>query len=135
MHSISLIQVRRLQAESVTSHSWSGLIGSLPGLKEIGEIRSYKCISLTNPDADIAQISLGLRNTGASLTHIWLSGLIAHAHHRVVSEASLRSLCDVIIDRAVWLEEIKLSHLTIGEKSLVRLVETCRAITTMVNIK
>ena len=52
-----------------------GLIGSLPGLNKMGHNDAgYKPIYLPSPGADIAQISLGLRHTGASLTEIWLNG-------------------------------------------------------------
>ena len=89
----------------------------------------YNHIFLTTPDADIAQISLGLRDTGASLTEISLDG--RDATQRVVSGASMRSLCDVIRDHSTRLEVIRLDYMTIDDESLVRLVDTCRAITTM----
>ena len=121
-----LPSVRELETRHLTSDSYSGLIGSLPGLNKMGY--PYR-IYLANPDADIAQISLGLRHTGASLTYIRLDGY--DAAQRVVSDASMRSLCDVIRDRATRLELIGLRNLTIDDESLVRLIETCRAITTM----
>ena len=88
-------------------------------------------IYLTNPDADIAQISLGLRHAGASLTEIRLDG--EDAAQRVVSGASIRSLCDVIKD-STRLEIIWLDNMIIDEESLVGLVETCRHISSVRNI-
>ena len=128
----SLPSVRELGTRHLTSDSYRGLIGSLPGLNKMGYCeRDYmhKLILLTNPDADITQISLGLRHTGASLTDIVLDG--ADAVQRVVSDASMRSLCDVIRDHSTRLEEIRLYDMIIDYESLVRLVETCRNINTM----
>ena len=109
-----------------------GLIGSLPGLTVMGYHDgpvSYTHMYLTNPDADIAQISLGLRLTGDSLTEIWLNG--EGAAQQVVSDASMTSLCDVIRDQVRTLERFMLAYMTVDEDSLVVLIETCRAITTM----
>ena len=122
----SLPSVRELHTRHLTSDSYRGLIGSLPGLNKMGY--PYR-IYITNPDADIAQISLGLRHTGASLTHICLDG--EDAAQRVVSDASMRSLCDVIRDHSTRLERIWLWYMMVDEESLVRLVETCRNINTM----
>ena len=131
----SLPSVRELGTRRLTSDSYGGLIGSLPGLNKMGywEGSTYNDIYLTTPDADIAQISLGLRHTGASLTEIRLSG--EDAAQRVVSDASMRSLCDVIRDHSTRLELIWLWYMMIDEESLVRLVETCRNINTMRNIQ
>ena len=126
-----LPSVRELTTRHLTSDSYRGLIGSLPGLNKMGSLGND--IYLANPDADIAQISLGLRHTGASLTYIHLDG--EDAAQRVVSDASMRSLCDVIRDRATRLERISLWRLTINDESLVRLIEICRAITTMRDIR
>ena len=123
----SLPSVRELSTRHLTSDSYRGLIGSLPGLEQLDQ--SY----LTNPDADVAQISLGLRHTRASLTQIWLDG--ENAAQRTVSDASMRSLCDVIRDQSTRLERIGLYNMTIDEESLVRLVETCRNTNTMTCIE
>ena len=126
----SLPSVRRLETRRLASDSYRGLVGSLPGLNELGCYdggRHY--IYLTTPDADIAQISQGLRHSGASLTEIRLDG--EDAAQRVVSGASMRCLCDVIRDHSTRLERIELWNMTIDEESLVGLVETARAITTM----
>ena len=71
------MQVTGLNAQQVTTDSWSGLVGSLPALEVMGDDYIY----LSNPDADIAQISLGLRNTGTSLTRIllYMEGMRANA--------------------------------------------------------
>ena len=129
----SLPSVRKLSTRHLTSDSYRGLIGSLPGLNKMGFYDDdWYYIYLTNPDADIAQISLGLRHTGASLTEIYLDG--EDAAQRVVSDASMRSLCDVIRDHSTRLEWIGLNNMMIDEESLVRLVETCRNINTMKRI-
>ena len=94
---------------------------------------SIDYIFLANPDADIAAISLGLRHVGRALTHIELSG--CHNAQRVVSDASMGSLCDVIRDRTSILEVIRLRSLIINEGTLVTLVETCRGIMTMSEIE
>ena len=124
----SLPSVRRLETRRLASDSYRGLVGSLPGLSRLGCYHLY-VIYLTTPDADIAQISQGLRHSGASLTEIRLDG--EDAAQRVVSGASMRSLCDVIRDHSTRLERIELWNMTIDEESLVGLVETARAITTM----
>ena len=131
----SLPSVRKLHTRRLTSDSYRGLIGSLPGLNKMGywEGSNYNDIYLTTPDADIAQISLGLRHTGASLTEILLDG--SNAAQRVVSDTSMRSLCDVIRDHSTRLEKIVLYNMMIDEESLVRLVETCRNINTMRDIE
>ena len=130
----SLPSVRKLCTRHLTSDSYRGLIGSLPGLNEMGYYDNHWYrIYLTNPDADITQISLGLRHTRASLTDIALDG--EDAAQRVVSYATMRSFCDVIRNNSTRLEEIWLWHMKIDEESLVRLVDTCRNINTLKYIR
>lgn len=120
-----LPSVRRLSTRQLTSDSYRGLIGSLPGSENIG----YSGLYVGNPDVDIRYVSLGLRLSGASLTEISLNG--QDAGQRKVSNASMRTFSDVIRTHCTRLEVIGLYRMTINEESLVELVDTCRAISTI----
>ena len=125
--STSLPLVMSLEGRSLTSDSYTGVIGSLPGLQTLGS-REH-AIHLTNPDADIAQISVGLRHTATSVTEIWLNG--KDAIQPGVSDDSLISLCDVIRVRVTSLKIITLCNMKIDGNISVKLIEACRTISTM----
>ena len=125
-----LPSVNELSTKRVSSESYSGLIMSLPGLKKMGH--GLHLIYLADADKDIAQISLGLRHLGASLTHIELDGRFAS--ERKVSDCNFKCLCEVIIEKVTKLEMIWFANLTMDEQSLIDLIKTCRAITTMKEI-
>ena len=125
---LTLPLVEKIHVSYLRSNSYNGLITSLPGLKVIGN----PCY-LSKCDADIAQISLALRNSGGSLTHIYLDG--QHAFQQLVSNESMKKLCDVIRDQTARLQEIKLWNMGIKAEVLVGLVEICRTVKTMRDIK
>ena len=132
----SLPSVVRLCTENLTSDSYRCLIGSLPGLSELGfyEDDDYYPLYLDNPDSDIVEISQGIRHSRVSLTEIRLEPT-RWALYGVLSRASMMFLCKAIADGATRLELIWLYDMTIDEDSLLRLVETCRAIVTMAFIR
>ena len=93
------------------------------------QLKRLSC-ELDDPDADILQISLGLRHTGASLTHIHLQ-YQSSTRWCKVSDRVMESLCEAIRDRAPCLEEIVLEKMWLSFKYAMKFIETFRAITTM----
>ena len=127
----SLQSVKDLQVSSLSSCSYKHLLALLPGLARVGYPGNP--IFLTRPDEDIANIADGLQQSKSSLTAINLDG--EYAKQRVVSDTSMRSLCEVIRDHSATLENFWLWRVAINEAILVTVVETCRAITTLKNIE
>ena len=126
-----LSSVHQLWASYLSPESYRGVIGSLSRLKEIK-------LHLASPDADIANIARGIHRAGDFIQNIELSGVFpdiglngALDAQPVVSDESVASLCDAIRHRATRLEMIQLEYMTINEKRLVTLIDTCRAVGTM----
>ena len=114
--------VTELEGFRLSPESYGGLIDSLSNLTNINFL-------LQRSDKDIQNIALGLRKMGPSLTFLRLNSW--SAEKRIVSDASMCSLCDAFRNGCTGLEEIHWDNVTISEEKLVELVETCRAKQTM----
>ena len=84
------LKVKELKGNQFTPEAYSLLIGAMPLLKTL-------TCDLFDPVGDILHISLGLRHTGLSLTHISLN--CRNVSQNFVSHMILESLRDVIRDR------------------------------------
>ena len=127
----SLPLVKELQVQQLPSDNYIGVIASLPGLTKAGYPTNP--FWLKYPDADIAQILKGINQSGASLTHINLDGY--YAHQCKVSDSTVGNLCKVMRDQCKSLEVFWLACLAIHEESLVKLVDLCRGIRSMKEIR
>ncbi|XP_030849407.1 uncharacterized protein LOC115927519 [Strongylocentrotus purpuratus] len=122
-----LPSVTKLLTVSVTSHSYEGLLSSLPGLRRIG-------ITIDDAERDIPQITACLRRTGGQqLTHINLYAPSSlPSEKKSVSRETMRGLGLLIREQTknlqvLWLHGVKCTY----EEDLVYLIECCRHVKTM----
>ncbi|XP_030837108.1 uncharacterized protein LOC105440311 [Strongylocentrotus purpuratus] len=116
-----LPSVTKLAAERVTSHSYEGLLSSLPGLIDID-------ITIDDAERDISQITACLRRSGRQeLTHITITAPPSLPPEKnSVSKETMRRLGILIREQTKNLQWLCLSRVKCtDEKDLVELVESC----------
>ncbi|XP_030849216.1 uncharacterized protein LOC100893904 [Strongylocentrotus purpuratus] len=122
-----LSSITKLSAKRVTSHSYEGLLSSLPGLRDID-------ITIDDAERDIPQITACLRRTGEQrLTRIELRAPPTFpSGKKSVSRETMRGLGLLIRENFNYLQRLRLTWVKCtDEEDLVYFIECCRHVKTI----